>query len=426
MFMGLAFGARTGPAFDRFPRPQHLHFNRINGCGTNSSNERNDEMPKVKLDAAFCLTATCEPGRRKTDYWDTTIAGFVLECRSTGGRTYYLRYIDPHGRQKALKIGGYGSITHDQAQKAAKRFRSEAVLGGDPAGKKEEKKAVPLYASLAAQHVAHAKAHLRRPDGVERIVRCHLLPRWGKLRLNEIRSQDVALWLGEKADEGLAPATVEKIRVVLSRSFELAAQWSMSGTETNPVRGVPRRRFSNARERYLTAAEAARLLKAADASLNPQLKHIVRLLLLTGARVSELLHAEWRHADLERQAWLIPQSKTGKSRHVPLSRAAMDVIEQLPRFHGCPYLVPNPETRLPYVSLKHSWQTAREQAGLYDLRIHDLRHSAASFMINAGIDLYAVGKVLGHADHKSTMRYSHLANETLLAAVEAGAAKLHL
>ena len=100
------------------------------------------------------------------------------------------------------------------------------------------------------------------------------------------------------------------------------------------------------------------------------------------------------------------------------------MIGQVPRFDGCPYLVPNPETLKPFVTLKRAWRTARTQAGLGDLHIHDLRHSAASFMINAGIDLYAVGKVLGHADHKSTMRYSHLANETLLAAVEAGAAKM--
>ena len=84
--------------------------------------------------------------------------------------------------------------------------------------------------------------------------------------------------------------------------------------------------------------------------------------------------------------------------------------------------MPNPDTLKPYVTLKHAWQTARRAARLPDLRIHDLRHSAASFMINAGIDLFAVGRVLGHADHKSTMRYSHLANDTLLAAVEAGAA----
>ncbi|WP_235535261.1 site-specific integrase [Sphingomonas sp. Leaf339] len=162
---------------------------------------------------------------------------------------------------------------------------------------------------------------------------------------------------------------------------------------------------------------------AASASKNPQLRHIVDLLLLTGARVRELLDARWEHVNVERKAWLIPTSKTGKPRHVPLSSAALAVIAELPRFNGCPWLVPNPNTLKPFVSIKHGWQGAREAAGLPDVRIHDLRHSAASFMVNSGVDLFAVGKVLGHASYQSTQRYSHLANDTLLAAVEAGAAK---
>ena len=86
--------------------------------------------------------------------------------------------------------------------------------------------------------------------------------------------------------------------------------------------------------------------------------------------------------------------------------------------------MPNPKTLKPYTGLKTAWNWVRKEAKLGDLRLHDLRHSAASFMINAGVNLFAVDKVLGHADHQSTMRYSHLANDTLLAAVEAGAAKL--
>jgi integrase len=381
-------------------------------------------MPKVKLDAAFCLTAQCEAGKKKTDYWDSVTTGFILEVRATGGRTFYLRYFDEAQRQRQHKIGAYGDISFEQARKAAKRFRSEVVLGGDPAAQKEAKRAVPTYASLAEQHLAHAKTYQKRPENTEAILNNHLLPRWGKLRLDEIKAQDIAKWFGEKLEAGLAPATVERIRVTFSRSFELARQWGIPGAETNPVRLVPRRKFSNARQRYLSAKEAERLFKAVEASENTQLKHIVGLLLLTGARKSELLHAKWQHVDLERKAWHIPTTKTGKPRHVPLSQAAIDVIEKLPKFKDCPWLVPNPETLKPYVSIKRAWQTAREAAGLSDLHIHDLRHSAASFMINAGIDLYAVGKVLGHSDHKSTMRYSHLANDTLMKAVEAGAAKM--
>lgn len=382
-------------------------------------------MPTHKLDASFCLTASCPPNKGRIDFWDTVTTGFILEVRPSGGKTYYLRFFNGNGQQRQVKIGGFSDITFDQARKAAKRLRSEVVLGGDPAVAKKDRKAVPTYASLAPQHVAHAKTYQRSWWSVDGIIRNHILPRWGRVRLDEISQQEVAKWLASKADEGLAPATVEKIRVVFGKSFELGREWNIAGTDKNPVRGVRRPRFDNKRERFLTPAEAERLLDAAAQSPNPQLKPIVHLLLLTGARVSELLHAEWRHVDIERRKWLIPVSKTGKARYVPLAQAALDVIEALPRFDGCPYLLPNPETGKPFVSIKRAWQTARKLARLADVRIHDLRHSAASAMVNAGVDLFAVGKVLGHASFASSQRYAHVANDTLLRAVEAGAASLN-
>ena len=383
-------------------------------------------MPKIKLDAAFALTAQCKEGKKKTDWWDEITTGFVLEVRSTGGKTYYLRYQDNLGRQRAMKLGVFGDITFDRARKEAKRLRSEVVLGGDPLAKKKEKRAVPTYAELAAMHLAEVQLHARSYSTIEGYMRLHILPRWGRMRLTEIDQQAVAQWLAEKTREGFALATVEKMRVIFGRSFELANRWGLSGGEKNPVRGIIRPPINNARERFLTTAEAKRLHAALEASRNPQLKHIVGLLLLTGARVSELLKAEWKDVDVERRAWLIPTSKTGKHRWIPLAQAAIDIIEQLPRFDGCPYFVPNPETRKPFVSIKHGWDKARRSAFVPDLRIHDLRHSAASFMINSGVDLFAVGKVLGHASYKSTQRYSHLANDTLLAAVEAGAANMKI
>ncbi|WP_395671217.1 tyrosine-type recombinase/integrase [Phenylobacterium sp.] len=380
-------------------------------------------MPKAKLDHAFASTAQCEPGRKKTDYYDATITGFVLECRCTGGKTYYLRYEDQAGRQKQHKIGRYQDIKFSDARKAAEKLRSEIVLGGDPGAEKALAKSVPLYRDLAQMHLDHDKLHLRSFKTNAMYIRRHILPKWGKVRLSDIDSRAVAQWLAEKRAEGLAPATVEKIRVIFGRSFELGSRWDVPGSDKNPTRGVPRKPLNNARERFLTADEAARLKKAVAASQNPQLQHIVGLLLLTGARVRELLDARWEHVDVERRVWLIPMSKTGKSRHVPLSTAAVAIVEKLPRFEDCPWLVPNPKTRKPFVSIKHGWQHAIKVARLPGLRIHDLRHSAASFMVNNGVDLFAVGKVLGHASYQSTQRYSHLANDTLLAAVEAGAAK---
>lgn len=380
-------------------------------------------MPKATLDAAFSSQAHCQPGRAKTDYYDDIISGFILECRAGGGRTWAFRYQDQGGRQKQHKIGRYEDITCAQARKVAQKLRSEVVLGGDPGAKKAMARSIPVYAELAAQHLDHDQLHLRSHATNAMYINRHILPRWGRVRLTDIDSRSVAQWLADKRAEGLAPATVEKLRVILGRSFQLGQGWGVHGTDRNPTRGIPRKPLNNSRQRYLTAEEAGRLRAAVAGSQNSQLQHIVGLLLLTGARVRELLDARWEHIDLDRKVWLIPTSKTGRARHVPLSSAALAIVTDLPRFKGCPWLVPNPETKKPFVSIRHGWLRAIKVARLPGLRIHDLRHSAASFMVNAGVDLFAVGKVLGHASYQSTQRYAHLADATVRAAVEAGAAK---
>jgi len=379
-------------------------------------------MPKAHLTQAFVDRAGCEVGKNKTDYYDTTVTGFVLECRRGGGKTYYLKYTNQAGEQKQPKIGGVNDITFAAAKRRAQQLRSEVVIGGDPAAKKALVKSIPTYSELATKHLESFKGRKSYED-VESVIRVHILPRWGKTRLTDMNSRTVGQWLAEKRAQGLAPASVEKIRVILGRSFVLGASWDIPGTERNPARGIPRAPIRNARERFLTAEEAARLKEAVAASQNTQLQHIVGLLLLTGARLRELLDAEWKNVDVERRSWFIPDSKTGKPRYVPLSTAAVAIIEALPRFKGCQWLIPNPETHKPFVSIKHGWQNAIKEANLPGLRLHDLRHSAASFMVNSGVDLFAVGKVLGHANYQSTQRYAHLANDTLLKAVEAGAAK---
>jgi integrase len=378
-------------------------------------------MPKARIDNEFVSTAECEPGKKKTDYYDTTITGFVLECRSTGGRTYYLRYEDAAGRQRQHRIAGADDITCSVARRAAQKLRSEVVMGGDPGAKKALAKSIPLYRELSAMHLADAKLHQRSYATTEACVRLHILPRWGKVRLTDIDSRAVSQFLADKRAEGLAPATVEKIRVIFGRSFVLGARWGVPGSDRNPTIGVSRKPLNNQRNRFLSADEAARLRAAVAESQNSQLKHIVGLLLLTGARVRELLDAKWEHVDVERQSWLLPTTKNGRSRHVPLSAAALAIVAALPRFPGCPWLGPNPETLKPYVSIKNGWQRARRVAGLPGLRIHDLRHSFCSFSINSGVDLFTVGRILGHTSIQSTQRYAHLADDTLIAAVEASA-----
>jgi integrase len=133
------------------------------------------------------------------------------------------------------------------------------------------------------------------------------------------------------------------------------------------------------------------------------------------------MDSKWECFDIERRTWRIPTTKAGKARHVPLSAAVLSVLSQVPRLDGCPYVVPNPKTRQPYVSIFCSWNTARKAAGLPEVRMHDLRHSMASNMVNSGRSIYEVAKVLGHTQLKTSQRYSHLNQETLLAAVDASA-----
>lgn len=382
------------------------------------------KMAKAKLDHTFVTLACCEPGRSKTDFYDEGgVIGFVLEVRRSGGKTYYLRYADASGRQRQFKIGKVDDITFAAAKKKAQQLRSEVVMGGDPGAAKAETKSIPRYSELAAMHLADAKLHLKSYSTMEACMRNHLVPHFGKMRLTEITPRGVSHFLASKRAAGSSPATVLRMQMVLGRSFALGARWEVPGCDKNPARGAARPHVQNSRQRFLSPEEGQRLREAASMSQNTQLLPIVQLLLLTGARVRELLDARWDNVNVAGRSWLIPTSKSGKARHVPLSSAALKVISILPRHTDCPWLISNPDTRLPWVSIKHSFKTATKVANLPGLRIHDLRHSAASYMINAGVDLFAVGKVLGHANYQSTQRYAHLANDTLLAAVEAGAAK---
>jgi integrase len=384
-------------------------------------------MPIVKLSSQVVSMASCPPGKRRLDLYDdgSNAQGLLVEVRK-GSKTFAVRFTRD-GKMRQIALGSTRDITFAQAVKAARKLRAEAVLGGDPLADKAERRAVPTYAELAKLQIENARTYARSIKTIEGYINNHLVPKWGKKRITEITQRDVTLWLAEKDAGGLKPATVEKLRVIMGKGFQLAIDWDLPGAGKNPTRGIKRPPINNARQRYLTADEAARLYAAVARSGNPSLKYIVGLLLLTGARLGELRMARWSDFDLARQVWYLKRTKTGKSRVIPLSGAAVDLIGQLPRHDHCEWLLPNPRTLKPWVTIKRAFATACKEAKLHGLTRHDLRHAFASFALAAGgSDLFTVGRILGHADHRSTMRYGHLANDTLLAAAEAGAAKLGL
>lgn len=381
-------------------------------------------MPKVSLDAAFVRTVTCPEDKNRIEYFDTNIKGFTLEVRISGGKTYYLRYRDDYKRQRQQKIGDAQSISFDKARAAAERLRSRVVLGEDPAEEKKIKRAIPTIAELYRDvYLPYLQSYRRNMQSDLSFHQIHMLPRFGSKHLDELKQQDVIDAQQSMRKAGYSAGTANKFIVQIRYMYNVAKKRGIPGADINPAAGVKQFRVEG-RERFLTQEEIQRLRVAVEKSSNKQLKYIVALLLMLGCRKLELLNAKWEHFDLERRTWKIPLSKSGKMRHVPLSTAAVDLLKELPRWKGCPYVLPNPRTFKPYTDFHEPWHTACRRAGLKDVRIHDLRHTFASNLVNAGHSLFVVSRALGHANIVQTARYSHLADDTLLAAADAAASAM--
>lgn len=381
-------------------------------------------MAKVKLTSAFCRDVLPAPGQRKAVYRCTEQTGFGIEVRQSS-KTYYQYYTKPNGKAAQIKIGGVGEISFDDAKRRSKELRSRLVLGGDPAAEKASRKAILTFGELSDMHVEHAQNTLRSHACVEMTHRLYLKPRFGKLPLDQVTPQAIERFLAELGKTH-APASLDRTRLVMNRAYNLGRSWQVPGAESNPVTAVARPRYDNKRTCLLSPAEVERLLAACAKSPNTLLKPIVQLLLATACRKGELLNARIEHIDFERSTWLIPMTKNGRSRHVPLSKAAMAVINELPRYEGCPWLLPNPKTLKPFDNFKRAWATACKDAGLPNLVPHSLRHAAIGAMVSNNVSLHVAGKIAGHLRPESTARYAALSDSSLAAAVEAGASHMAL
>ena len=275
-----------------------------------------------------------------------------------------------------------------------------------------------LDALIVRVYLPHARQRKRSWQVDERIARRHISPVFGHRRLSGIRRAEVEDWLRGLLVHGLAPATCNRILAVFKSICATAIRYGLLPENGNPCHNVTNLRVQNQRERYLTAAEARQVLRAAEASPCPEALAI-RLLLLTGARKNEILRARWEHLHLDYHVLTVPLSKSGKARHIILSEEAEAVILSIPRKPDCPWLFPARTVDRPLADIYRFWHSLRCELGLSDVRIHDLRHSFASLLVNGGHSLYEVQTLLGHHDPRTTMRYAHLGQESLLAAARA-------
>ncbi len=374
-------------------------------------------MPSATINRALTRNLPPVPeGFRKLRVHDPGLPGFILEVSPAGTATFWLRVTDPRGRRRELRLGRLGAITAEQARRKAIELRAQVTLGADPAGERDRLRSTPTFGAFVADRfLPHVDQTLRPATRAEyhSMCRARLVPAFGRLPIDTVTAGDVAGLRARLVGASLSGARVNRYLSLLRRIFSLAIRWEVL-QGANPCR-FPGMLPEAARERFLSEVELRALMLALDEEPDRVAASAIALLALTGARRSEILGARWQHLDLAKRILLVPLSKSGKRRHVFLSDAAVRVIEAQARVEGGDFLFPSGRRPgRPIEGVRGAWDRARLRAGLGEIRLHDLRHSFASFMINGGASLYAVGRALGHADVRTSARYAHLSPETLL------------
>jgi integrase len=373
-------------------------------------------MPKLLLSKQIVDETQCPIGRLKIGLYDVGCKGLFLEIRPNGRKTYFLRFIDARSKQRLIRVADQRDVTLTQARQIADKYRNQIALGQDPSLDKETLKTIPQLADfIAQQYLPYVKTYKRSWVCDVGVIKNHINPVFGAMYMDELKKQDV-IQLISKLLERYAPGTVNRVVILLRYIYNLAIKWETAGILKNPTAGIPLLEENNQKERYLTPEEARKLVAALKGSENKMLQFIIPMLILTGARKMEVQKARWEDINWEQRIWRIPLTKSGKARHVPISDGALMILESIPRIGGCPWVFPNPKTHKPYNSYYNSWNTVRKSVGLGDVRIHDLRHSFASFLVNSGRSLYEVQRILGHTQISTTQRYAHLSQDSLLTA----------
>lgn len=303
-----------------------------------------------------------------------------------------------------------------------RRRRSFSSTSSSPLPFKEkerhpERNVFTLDGFVSDIYLPHVRLRKRSWRVDQRIAQQHLSPTFGARELADVKRHEVEDWLHGLKASGLAPATCNRILAVFKTICSLAEMRGILPFGQSPCAGVSPLKIHTQRERYLTKDEAQRLMQKLERSDCPE-AFAIRLLLLTGARKSEILKARWEYVRLDLRLLIVPLSKSGKARHIPLSQEAIQVIRAIPLQPGNPWLFPGHARGKPLSDLYVFWNKLRCGLGLEDVRIHDLRHTFASLLVNAGHSLYEVQKLLGHSDPRTTMRYAHLGQASLLAAAE--------
>ena len=372
---------------------------------------------------------TVPEGKAKIEYVDDTRSGLyvLVGNKSQGQGSYFLRYKDASGKSAHKLIGRTNVITLDNARKEAKRLRAEIALGGDPrAAQKAQREVLTLDEFYELHLKPFCSKRKRSWARDEQLYRIRIKSVFGNIRLNQITRHQLQTFHTELLEGGLSHGSCDLHLRFLKHAFNLAIDWNLL-TEKNPASRIPLFNKDNRVNNIPNSEELSRLLDVLGSDENRPVCLIAMFLMATGLRSGEAKSCLWSDVDLQNRTLIVRavNSKSGRSRSVPLNDFAISVLKQLGT-EAYPHVFTNLETKKPYTTFSKVWNRLRNKAGLPKLRCHDLRHLAASLMINSGASLYTVQQVLGHSNPSVTERYAHLSQRTLQEASNRASAVIQL
>ena len=395
------------------------------------------EARRAKLTAKL-IDAT-QPEAKRFVLWDTEKKGFGIRIETSGLKSFIVRYRSGEGGRKAprreMVIGRYGNWTPEKARKEAGTVLNAVDAGNDPANIRQNKRKELNVAELCDLYLKdgiHDKKASTLAIDKGRIER-HIKPLIGNKMVTEIDQSDIRKFMRDVAAGKTAAdiktkfrgrAIVEGGKGTASRTVGLLGGiFSFAVHEKlrtdNPVRGV-KRYADNKGERFLSSVELAKLgeaIRAVEAlGANKMALTIIRLLTFTGARKSEIKNLKWPEIDFERSSLRLGDSKTG-AKVIPLGPPSLAILTALEQREGSEWVFPAESGVSSFQGTEKVWRKVKTQADLPKLRLHDLRHSFASVGLAGGDNLAIIGKLLGHADVKTTSRYAHLSDDPVQQAV---------
>ena len=365
---------------------------------------------------------------RTTEYfiWDDDIPGLGLRVLPSGRKGYVVQYRAGR-RSRRMSLGPSSVLTCEQARTRAITIIAAAKNGEDPAAERDAgRKAITIKELSERFDREHISLRVKPSTAKEyrRNLERFILPALGRLTVTGITRADVAKF---HHDLRHIPYQANRCLEVVSKMFNLAELWGLRPDGSNPRKHI-KKYPEEKRERFLSAAELRRVgevlreMEVEGVEL-PSAILAVRLLILTGCRLNEIMTLKWEYVDFTDTALHLPDSKTG-AKVVHLGQPAIELLKAAERIEDNSWVVTGTLEGKHLSDLQPFWQRVRARAGLKDARIHDLRHTFASTAVAAGQGLLMIGKLLGHTQVQTTARYAHLAAEPVQLAANAVAESL--